>query len=185
MNEFGVHGRLKDVTPAARGALFTDLVKVINDSKLSSVAATLTSEEYRKAFAGVSTFSMYGTCFVQLAKLISVGARVRGYTGSIPFVLDTGNPYQHQILEAYSFLARHKEKFDLNVGALAFDSDHNLAALQAADVIAWSIRRRLAATFKNGFEPLAELFVERHVEQEYKEEWMTQVSKTIRDSIIT
>jgi hypothetical protein len=67
-----------------------------------------------------------------------------------------------------------------NVGALAFDSDDGLASLQASDVISWSERRKQASELKSGFEPLAALFEERHVEVPYKVEWMAEVAEGLR-----
>jgi hypothetical protein len=48
-----------------------------------------------------------------------------------------------------------------HVGALAFDSDTNNTALQAADVIVWASHRALSDGLTDEFAPLRKLFAER------------------------
>jgi hypothetical protein len=179
MKEFGQHGTLKDVNYEGRRALFTDITRIINDNKTFSVASTLTSEQFREAFVGIDDLSMYGACFTNLAMLNGVRAQKEGYRENIAYLLDTGNRYKHQILEAHAVLCKKKDESPLNVGTLGFDSDDALSGLQAADVVSWSVRRRLASELKSGFEPLADLFDRKHIEVPYKQEWMTDVARTI------
>jgi hypothetical protein len=64
-----------------------------------------------------------------------------------------------------------------------FRKDESLNALQAADMVCWGVRRRLAGTFPFGYEPLQELFGEgHHIDVPYKEEWMRGVADTLRTS---
>jgi hypothetical protein len=55
----------------------------------------------------------------------------------------------------------HAKWWKPHVGALAFDSDTNNSALQAADVIVWSSHRRLSRGLTNEFAPLGKIFEER------------------------
>jgi hypothetical protein len=59
MREFTPNGRFKELSHDDRRALFADLVKAINDNKLMSIAATLTADQYRQHFKGVTRLSMY------------------------------------------------------------------------------------------------------------------------------
>lgn len=180
MKEFGPTGKYKDVRSEGRRALFSDIARVINDSKASSgftTVATLDSAQYRDAFNGITEFSVYGACFNTIVMMHGVIAEMEGYADPIAYVLDEGNEFKHDILEAHAFM-RNNER---NVGTLAFDSDNRLAALQAADVVAWAARRRLASELKSGFEPLAAIFENgRHVEVPYKREWMIAVAGGLR-----
>jgi hypothetical protein len=54
--------KYKNVRSEERRALFRDVVKAINGNKTFSITATLNSEQYRKAFAGIAELSMYGAC---------------------------------------------------------------------------------------------------------------------------
>jgi hypothetical protein len=185
MKEFGSHGKLQGVRSEARRDLFTDLAGIINDNKTMSVASTLGSEQYRRAFDGVTGLSMYGASFVQLAMINGTGARMGDYRDPIAYLLDTGNPYKHDAVDAHSFLVGDEDKYPLNMGTLAFDSDNKLSALQAADVVSWSVRRKLASELKSGFEPLAELFDSSHIEVAYEEEWMLGVAAALRGKMGT
>jgi hypothetical protein len=180
MMEFGNHGTLAGLRSVGRRALFSDLARIINDNKLYSVASSLSSEKYNVAFDGLTELSMYGASFIQVAMINGTGMRLGGSKEPIRYRLDDGNSYAAQIVEGHVFLTENEREHPLNMGDLHFDSDDNSAALQAADVVAWSVRRKLASTLKSGFEPLEELFNGEHVEIEYREDWMNGVANTIR-----
>ena len=177
MREFGPRGKFKDIRSEERRALFADVVKLINQHKSLSVAATLQSEEYRNIFSGISNLSMYGACFANVVMLVGIGSRQVGIQKNIAYVLDGGNVYANDVLDAHGFL----QKNEFNVGSLTFDSDDRLAALQAADVISWATRRRDASKLKSGFEPLSDLLNDdHHIEAPYKAEWMKDVATALR-----
>jgi len=172
--EFGEHGKLKHVTPSERSALFADLVKTINDNMSMSVASTLNAERYCSVFDGVNKLSMYGASFMQLAILNAMGAEQGEFYDPIAYVLDTGNRFRPD-LEVARSVAKEGER-SLSMGTVAFDSDNTVCALQAADVVSWSVRRRMASNFKSGFKPLADLFDDKHFEVDYKDNWMADVA---------
>jgi hypothetical protein len=180
MYEFGRHGKLRDVRSEGRRALFSDLVRVINDNKTYSVASTLSSEKYKQAFNGLTDLSMYAASFTQVAMMNGVGSRYGGSKEPIRYLLDDDNRYKPQVVEGHAVLLASEEQHPLNIGSLEFDSDDNVAALQAADVVAWAVRRKIASALKSGFEPLEGLFDVKHIDVEYNEEWMTGVANTIR-----
>jgi hypothetical protein len=173
MKEFGPHGKLKDIRSEKRRALFTDLVRIVKvNLGAFTVAATLTTEEYRRILGGASSMSMYGSCFLNMAMLNGSGA-------PIAYLLDAGSPCKHDVMEVYSYLIGHQEKYPLNMGTLAFDCDDRVSALQAADMVSWSVRRKLSSELKSGFEPLAELFTIEHEELPYKQKWMVEVASSL------
>lgn len=174
MKEFGPHGVFKEISVDAKRRLFADLVCIINEHKLASVAATLVTETYRKVFAGTTKLSMYGACFAQLAIMNDVESRLNDYHEPISYVLDDGNSYKKDIIEAKSALALPSLK------TIVFSSDRSLCALQAADVVTWSVRRQLAGYFPSGFEPLQGLFDKHHLDLDYRDEWMAGVADSIR-----
>jgi hypothetical protein len=175
MREFGPRGKLKDVRSEERRALFADAVKIINDNKSFSVVSTLNSAMYRAAFDKISNLSMYGACFANLTMLNGESAQKSGYNDDLAYVLDDNNNYKHQIVEAYPLL----RKSNLKAGSLTFDSDEILAALQVADVVSWSTRRKQTIGLNSGFEPLADLFNDEHFEVPYEPEWMAEVAKKL------
>jgi hypothetical protein len=181
MMEFGNHGTLAHLRSEERRALFTDIVPIINRNKVFSVASTLSAANYRKHFDDLTGVSMYGASFVQVAMINGTGFRSVGKKDPIKYRLDDGNSYTLDVVEAHKHLLENEILHPVSMGDLDFDSDHNCAALQAADVVAWSVRRRLASALKSGFEPLANLFHDdHHIEVEYKEEWMKGVADSLR-----
>lgn len=178
MREFTPDGLFKSLTHAERRALFADLVKVIRTNKLVTLAATLTAEQYRRHFTGLTKLSMYGACFANLMTLVGEAMRIYGsHRWPLCYVLDGGNQYRKHIKEGLPFFLRAYPQ----VAGIAFESDDNFSALQAADVLSWAVRRQLSgANFGHGFEPIQELFDEQHLDFEYKEEWMQGVAETIR-----
>jgi len=123
---------------------------------------------------------MYGASFVQVAMINGIQLRNDGSKDPVRYRLDAGNRHKDQIVEGHAVLLASEEQHPLNIGSLEFDSDSNVAALQAADVVAWAVRRKLVSALKSGFEPLADLFDDYHVQVDYNEEWMTGVANTIR-----
>lgn len=184
MREFVPHGRFGHTGHADRRRLFSDLVALINEHKNRSVSATLTAAHYRKHFSplfGDKDVSIYGMCFLLLATLQAKYCNDK-YKYEIPFILDDGNRYRHHVLEMHKFIVESFQPTHfMNVGSLTFRTDEKLGVLQAADVIAWSARRRIAGKFNNGFEPLVELFDDRHIEQPFEEDWMAEVATGIRN----
>ena len=179
MREFSRGKRLSYARRSDRRLLFTDLVQAVNDNKLFSIAATLTTKQYRSVFGGVSKLSMYGACFTQVADMSDIAAAKAGYRSPISYVLDEGNSYSSQILDAYAVLKNQS----VDIAEPHFESDHLVSALQAADMVSWSVRRRLVGAFKDGFEPLSTLFDDYHWDLPYKEEWMQRVAADLRRSL--
>lgn len=149
-----------------RRALFSDVSRVINDHKVVSLTATLSSGQFDVNFSTLfdkkDVIGIYGMCFVLAVVMNHKVAEKYGSQKRIPFLMDIGNNYKHHVLSAYeNIVARQKAGEQWNVGSLAFDTD-DLNVLQAADVISWSARRRLTMDFPKGFEPLEGIFNEDH-----------------------
>jgi hypothetical protein len=102
MHEFGRHGKLREVNSEDRRALFSDLVRVINDNKFYSVASTLSPDKYKQAFNGLTELSMYGASFVQVAMINGVKLRNGGSKDPVRYRHDDGNRYEKQIVEGHA-----------------------------------------------------------------------------------
>jgi len=152
MKEFGRYGNLAYLKSCQRRALLADLLKVINEHKLATVAARLTTADYQESFAGLfdcKVMSVYGFCFLLSLVLQSRAVQACGYSLPIPITLDDGNQYKQQIVEAHSFILDQFQKTEdfINVGYLTIYSDDRLAALQAANLVAWTVRRACTGKF--------------------------------------
>ena len=184
MTEFRPNGRFRDLRHDARRTLFSDLVRAINEHKTATIAATLSTDQYRRHFSELyrqKDFGVYGSCFILLAVLQGKYAQKEGYKDEIPFILDSGNNYRRHVVEAHSFLREHFQPSQFaNVGGLAFDTDEKVRALQAADLVSWSVRRRIADKFNNGFETLVDIFNPPHIEQPFEAGWMEDIATRLR-----
>jgi len=184
MKEFGQHGRFKHLSHEQRRALFTDLTWIINDNKNASIGTILTTEQYKKhflPFVSEKQLSVYGLCFLLAAMLMGRYTEIEGYCTPIPYVLDTGNKYRTQVDAVHAFIVEDFQKVHpVNMGSLTFDTDDNVRALQAADVVAWSVRRNITANFNGGFEPLLGIFDERHIAQPLEEDWLIEIAEAIQ-----
>jgi hypothetical protein len=144
----------------------------------------LTTERYRQHFSGAFTekeMGVYGMCFLVLAVMLGKHADATGYRETIPFLIDTGNPHRHHVVDVHKFITTtFQQMYPIHAGSLMFVSDTDDPAIEAADVIAWTVRRKLVGLFNNGFEPLAEILAEQHMEQPLEDEWMDEIAAAIR-----
>lgn len=176
MREFGEHGALGQI--ASKRNLFAQLVRIINDNKIASVTATLAADEYRRVFDGITELSMYGACFAQLVMMNDAHAKLNAHRERIPYILDDGNNHKKDVVQAKRELA---PKWP-SLAMVSFSTDSSLCALQAADVVVWSVQRRLENRLNGVYEPLDALFDQHHWDLEYDKEWMVGVADSIRAS---
>jgi hypothetical protein len=183
MREFTPHGRMRHVRHQARRLLFADVARTINRHKHFTVSATLTPDQYERHFGGLvqkeHKMSIYAACFLLVTVIQTKHAQYHNYKGKINFLLDEGNQHKDHVLNSYEFMLERPSIYS-NMGTLAFCSDSEQRVLQAADVIAWSVRKRLTGEFKHGFEPLSELFAEDHMEQPFEAAWMGEIADSLR-----
>jgi hypothetical protein len=166
----------RDLRHDHRRALFADLLRIINDNKRFSIAATLTTDLYKQRFSEAFTeneMGVYGMCFLVLAVMLGKHAEATGYQEKIPFLMDTGNPYKGHVVDVHKFLTTSfQDIYPVHAGRLTFSTDTDDCALEAADLIAWTVRRKLVGRFDHGFEPLVDLLAEQHMEQQLEDEVM-------------
>jgi hypothetical protein len=187
MNEFGKHGKLGHLTIEQRRALFADLVPAINDHKLFSVVSTLTTAEYDNHLSSLfdrKTMGVYGTCFILCAVSIHKLAEQQKHSDKIAYLLDGGNSYRHHVLEAHKTM-RDWEHF-LHVGSIGFGDDEEIMALQSADMISWSARRKITGHFPAGFEQLADLVpvsdgTHPHLQTSFSDELLALLAEALKD----
>ena len=157
------HGKHCTMYPELKMALFTKIAMLINHYKIYSLSiaipqaefnALLSKEIYRK-FMGP-----YGLAFLATIAINCEVAGKNSYEERIAYLVDAG-PHQDQLLGAHA-LAIEWEKSKQrrsNIGAIAFDDDENVSALQGADVIGWTSHRKLEGpVFESEFLPLLALF---------------------------
>lgn len=185
MKEFGPpHGRHSHLSFDERFALFSDVASLINCQKVHSVAATLRYEQYIKLDEEIKKhISVYGVCFMLCAHTCFANAMYNQYYGNLAFVLEAGNKYAEHVRRAhYGMMEMTKQKtIWVHSGSLTFEPK-KLSILQAADVIAWGVRRCDSGKWPNkSYEPIAKIFNERHDQKK----WTDELLKYWNDSIIS
>lgn len=182
MKEFGEHGRFGHLRDFQRRDLFDQIAKLINSYKVHSVAMSISQSSYLRIVDHRirKHMSPYGACFMGCAHLVSGQANYSYYSRNIAYLLEAVSEHAGQIRVAHQeMLNLQKQGKMSNIGSLAF-GDKNISALQAADVIAWGERRRRTGlSIAKGFEPIATIFNEYHLEHSWQNEWLHGLNDAI------
>jgi hypothetical protein len=167
MKDFGnPEGPYKLWTYENKFKLFADIVALINYLKIYTIAATLNQKQFNsildKEFK--KAMGIYGMCYMLCAFSNYKIAELNNYKNNIAYVLDLGTKNVGHVIATHRAM-RKMQKEDptmiSNVGTIAFEDDEHVVALQAADMIAWAMRRKLVGLpFLMGYEPIAYLLNE-------------------------
>jgi hypothetical protein len=156
MTEFGPHGNLGHLSEADRYLLFANIAGIINSHKTYSLAGVLGQEQYKKAKVHKrKEMSPYGYCFLYCVKINHLEADFNKYPYNIAYLMSEVSEHKGQILAAHAttMVMQEIEKQPYHMGSITFDYPKNVPALQAADVIAWGVNRKLMGKpFDQGFE---------------------------------
>jgi hypothetical protein len=96
-------------------------------------------------------------------------------------MFDQGCPDRPDVDAAHGYVINFQSPAPLRIGTIAWADDKKFPALQAADTIAWAVRRRAAGMmFKNGYEPLEQIFDGLHKEADFNESLLAQVGAGLR-----
>jgi hypothetical protein len=190
MKEFGrPHGRFANISDYRRRQFFVEAAHLINTHKILSVGATLSTDEYRRLMPQKvrEKFSVYAMCFLLSLMMNHKLAEHQGYTKKVSFILDRGNPNAQHVRQGHAMaMLWQKSGQFLHAGSLTFADDEDLCALQAADVIAWGVRRRVTGVpFGHAFSPIEGILDENlhHAEKAWTEEWLREVGESTLKSI--
>lgn len=138
-------GRYVGRYPEVKASMFARIADLINESKLYSVSVCVPQMDY-KSLIPIDVYrkhmSPYGMAFFVVALTNCRMADRLKVNDSIAYVVDHGNHDEH-LNRAHRLLQHWQRRVPdrLCVGAIAFDSDENVLALQAADVVVWMARK--------------------------------------------
>ena len=158
------HGKHIGMLPELKIALFTEAVAIINARKVFSISVVVSHAPYRESVP-IDIYrehaAPYTSAFIYLARFNAVHADHSNHPDRIAYLVDETRTFGEQIRRAHALVKAWEHSHGSGVirtGALAFDSDDNVSALQAADLIAWSARRELSGDgLLNEFAPLKEV----------------------------
>jgi hypothetical protein len=168
MTDFVALGKHASMAPEFKRELFIAAARIINDLKFYSVAVMVSrddfeaelSKEVKKNLIGPYAFAFFSAV---LSNLSAIG-QSKLFEGKISYLVDLGSAFPEQLRAAHALIVKAQQGTpgEARIGAFAQDTDTNVAALQAADAIAWSTRRRhLDGGLPEGFEPLNAVLDER------------------------
>lgn len=174
MKEFGKHGRHGHLDYPTRSELFTELAYVINRYKIHSVAVTLDHEQYNKKLCDKKKkeVSLYALCFMLCAHQCFAMAQFNHYYGRMAFLIEEGNEFAEHVRRAHAGMIqmRKEGRIYISDGSLTFEPKE-LSPLQAADIIAWGVRRKISnIMIIKGMEPINKIFEDKHIQNQYTED---------------
>ena len=143
-------------------ALFTKVTRLIRNHRIYSVSIgiplidfdSLVSSEIARKLARPFTMALMVVVIVN-----NSFAEEHGYYGNIAYLVDRGS-FGGQFADAYNMVCDFEKRTGApsHPGNMAFGSDSENCALQAADVIVWAARRRHESGLTGEFKPLEKLF---------------------------
>jgi hypothetical protein len=152
--------------PEFKVAIFSEAVKIITRKHYSlSVSVrnaefqrAITTEFYRK-YVGA-----YTACFITLAMMNAKIANDNNYPDKVAYVVDQGSPFAEQLRVGHLMVAAYENSHGPKVrtGGLMFADDVDISALQGADLIAWTVGRKVSGDgIRDEFVPLLNIFEKR------------------------
>ena len=162
MIDLGPGGKYPNVVGDRCSEMLNEAVAIINEYRIFTFSATWHNRKHELLFSASMRqrfFSVYGLLFMMAVEVNRGSAVHAQYEQTIDYVLDDGNQFKTQVDQMYQSIRKLPELAAHKVGRLEFFPDTTVPALQAADVIAWSMRRRLAGKQLAGVHsPLNALF---------------------------
>lgn len=153
-------------------ALFNAVAKTINEHKSYSISVSVPQVDFRerlspevcKTVIGPYALAFFSTVVAnrRLPEILAsrpgpLAGYIKNVGWRVKFVIDRGSAHSDQLVAAHDALRKWEQATKDNhfTGTMAFDNDEHVLPLQAADVIAWSARRReTQGPLENEFEPL-------------------------------
>lgn len=175
------YGELAYLTDSQRYLLFANIAGIINSHKIYSIAGIIDQKQYREILKlnKRKEMSPYGFCLLLCAYANHIEARNNNRQHDIAYLLSEVSEHKGQIIDAHAEMKRmqKEESMPLHMSRiLKFENPKNVPALQAADVIAWGVRRQLVGgQFNQGFDFIENIIKDQHHVQHSWEEDDLQV----------
>lgn len=174
MKDFGrPNGKLGYLTDNERYYLFINIAGIINSHKIYSIAGVIDQKQYRDILQlnKRKEMSPYGLCFVLCAHANHIEARNNNRKHDIAYLMSEVSEHKGQILKSHALMKRTQEdgSMPLHMGRITFEYPKYVPALQAADVIAWGVNRRLRnLPFDQGYDFIEQIITgQKHVQHSY------------------
>ena len=184
MSKFDDDNRDASLSDGERRDFFKEAVEVINKHKKYSIAAILTQSQYDRVITPTveRMYSQYAFCFMACVYTNHNILTAVKHKDRVPYWVHRGNPRKADIRRAEDSLWQLQD----NGEECHFDSvtfkDSELASMQAADMIAWGVRRKLhGLPFGRGFEPISMLYKWHHEQPEWTDKMLQDLLESLAD----
>ena len=168
MKDFYQKGKHGGLSTDIKMELFGKAAGIINEFKLFSLSISVPQQvfnsvlpkEVRKKLIGPYALAFF--CAVLANRDFLNASKLYG-NRTISYLVDHGTKERWQLLAAWDAVkeASISQGGSRNTGSIAFDTDARISALQAADVVAWSARRRsVNGQLEREFAPLGKVLDE-------------------------
>ncbi len=162
------HGKHVGIYHELKLSLFGEIAELINGHKLYSVSVAVGQDDFNSGLSDevrkhlIGPYGMAFFCSILANQSVSEGSLIYA-AERIAYLLDSGFPFSEQLVGVHASIirVRRASKKSCFVGSLAFDSDDHVPALQAADVVAWSARRKALGALTDEFAPLGTILLKR------------------------
>lgn len=135
-------GAVSDFSPEQRTKRVNQFIDVIQAHDLQEASVAVLAQAYQNIFYPVMHKSHASPYYLAFIGMVSALAGINQYSGSpksTDFIFDEQEGMENKALRMYAAVKVHFP--DRQFGRIAFRSDRQMIALQAADLIAWQIRR--------------------------------------------
>lgn len=166
MTDFGEHGKLKDFSYEAKVNLFNDAVAAIHGDYTYSVSISIPQVEFkniipdddiRRCVAGPSALAFFSVVMANRAM-----SDKHGFP-RIAYLVDRSSKLvNEQLIDAHAAVLKAEiGRENHPTAGLDFNTDTDVPALQAADMIAWVARRNEIGKLHGEYAPLRQLIESR------------------------
>lgn len=135
-------GQFAGFSPEERTKRVNEFIDVILDHDLQEASIGISAPAYQEIFYPIMHRSHASPYYLALIGMVSALAGINRYSGSselTDFIFDEQVGMQTRAVRMYVGIKRHFP--ERQFGRIAFKSDREMIALQAADLIAWQNRR--------------------------------------------
>lgn len=180
MYELGPKGPYPHLVGDACSEMLAAAVSVINSLRIFTFAASWDNRKHEVLFSDAMRqdhFSVYAMAFMMAVEINRASAVSQRYISTVDYILDDGNRFKQQIIRMHNSITTLPSLRQFQVGALHFNTDTNIPALQAADVVAWTERRRKSGKLLGGIHaPLSHLFDDMYADSVAPEHLIKQLA---------
>ncbi|HTW64889.1 MAG TPA: DUF3800 domain-containing protein [Bryobacteraceae bacterium] len=162
MNDFvRPQGRYVGMHYELKLSLFKDIARTIRNNRIWSLSLGVDLRTFEGIVPSVATKKFirpYTFAFYFAVELNSAMCLRHQYHGRVAYLVDHGK-FEHQLMEAHKSALKWERVAGIPryIGPMAFDSDTNNNALQAADVVVWAARRKRHGGLSDEFKPLEQI----------------------------